>query len=125
MLTCQTLRKFSMEKPPEIMLGRAPDVQIAYEKFSKQKTNRGSFVETMKRNLEGTEYLFVKNDFPYHTVSGIEHWVCWYMDDKDPKKIINELKSKVNIITCWKNLAQNRSIHEISHIHVFIDTSPN
>ena len=125
MLTCQTLKQFSMEKPPEIMLGRSPEVQTAYETFSKEKKGRGSFVDTMKKNLEGKEYHFVKNDFPYQTVPGIEHWVCWYMDDKDPEKIIDELKSKVNVITCWKNLAQNCSILEISHIHVFIDTDPN
>lgn len=123
MLTCQTLKQFSMEKPPEIMLGRAPEVQIAYETFSKKK-GRGDFVTTMKKILEGKEFYFVKNDFPYHTVKGIEHWVCWYMDDKDPEKIIRELKHTNDVITYWKNLPQNRSIQEISHIHVFINTDP-
>ena len=123
MLTCQTLKQFSMEKPPEIMLGRAPEVQLAYETFSK-KRGRGDFVTTMKKILEGKEFYFVKNDFPYHTVKGIEHWVCWYMDDKDPEKIIRELKHTNDVITYWKNLPQNRSIQEISHIHVFINTDP-
>lgn len=123
MLTCQTLKQFSMEKPPEIMLGRAPEVQLAYETFSKKK-GRGDFVTTMKKILEGKEFYFVKNDFPYHTVKGIEHWVCWYMDDKDPEKIIRELKHTNDVITYWKNLPQNRSIQEISHIHVFINTDP-
>ena len=123
MLTCQTLKQFSMEKPPEIMLGRAPEVQLAYETFSKKK-GRGDFVTTMKKILEGKEFYFVKNDFPYHTVKGIEHWVCWYMDDKDPEQIIRELKHTNDVITYWKNLPQNRSIQEISHIHVFINTDP-
>lgn len=124
MLTCKALQKFSLEQPPDIMLGRAPDVQSAYDKFSQQKTNRGSFVSTMEKNLKGKKYYFVKNDFPYHTVDGIEHWVCWYKEDEEnkAKKIISDLKSKYNVITCWKNLPHNCSIQEICHIHVFLDT---
>ena len=121
MLTCQALQQFSLEKPPAVMLGRSPEVQSKYDKFMKEKTNRGGFIEKMKENLKGKKFHFVINDFPYHTVKGIEHWVCWYSSEEDPSKIIDELKEKYDVITCWKNLSHNMSIQEINHIHVFIN----
>ena len=120
MLTKSQLIQFNMEHPPTCMLGRSPKVQSDYEKFMKKDCNRGDFVACMKERLEYKKFYFVLNDFPYHTVDGIEHWVCWYGKDSKPEDFIQEIKEKKEIITYWKNYSQNMSIQEINHIHVFI-----
>lgn len=104
------------------MLHRAPEVQKRYDTFICQSNNRAGFIDTMKCQLKKKDYHFVQNDFPYHTTSNIEHWVCWYRKETDPQAIVCELSEKkgIDIITFWKNHSQNMSIQEINHIHVFI-----
>ena len=104
------------------MLHRAPEVQKKYDTFICKSNNRTGFIDTMKCQLKKKDYHFVQNDFPYHTTSNIEHWVCWYRKETDPQAIVGELTEKkgIDIITFWKNHSQNMSIQEINHIHVFI-----
>ena len=122
MLTYETLRNYSMNNPPMEMLGRAPDVQEKYDIFASTNQTRSSFISTIKEILQYKPYHFVPNNFPYHTVPNIYHWVCWYNQDKNPDKIIIELKKKygISIVTYWKNYSHNMSIREINHIHIFI-----
>lgn len=109
-----------MENPPMTMLGRSPEIQEKYDNFMSKCENRCGFIDDMKCRLQQKEFHFTQNDFPYHTTSNIEHWVCWYGKESDPKKIVGQLSIKNNIITYWKNHSQNMSIQEINHIHVFI-----
>ena len=120
MLSRTELCKYSIASPPTRMLGRSKEVQTKYDLFLEDCKNRVGFVEEMKCMLQKGVYHFVQNDFPYHTTSNIEHWVCWYGRDTDPKKIVGELKKSNDIITYWKNHSYNMSIQEINHIHVFI-----
>ena len=85
-----------------------------------ERTNRGDFISTMKKRIQEGTYYFTLNDFPYHTSDDIEHWVCWYGKNKEPKEIIEDIEKKNNVITYWKNHSNNMSIQEINHIHVFI-----
>lgn len=123
MLTHEALKNYSMANPPLEMLGRAPEVQEKYDRFAEKRKNRGSFIDTMKATLDCKPFHFVPNDFPYHTLPNIHHWVCWYGQDVSPDEIIAELtKNKdISIITYWKNHSHNMSIQEINHIHVFIE----
>ena len=120
MLSFETLSKYSMECPPRIMLGRSMQVQSKYDTFMREDDNKCAFIEKIRIILNEKSFHFVKNDFPYHTVDGIEHWLCWYDNKTDINNIISLLKKKNNIITCWKNYSFNMSIQEINHIHVFI-----
>ena len=120
MLTAKSLSQYSMERPPLNMLGRSPEVQAQYDNFVCKRENRSEFISSMKERLGCSDYYFTQNDFPYHTESGIEHWVCWYTKEASPFRIIDEIKKNNNVITFWKNHTQNMSIQEINHIHVFI-----
>lgn len=120
MLSRQELIQYTMENPPMTMLERSSEIQEKYDNFMRKGINRSGFIENMKCRLQQEEFHFVQNDFPYHTTPNIEHWVCWYGKDTDPKKIVGELKQKNKIITYWKNHSQNMSIQEVNHIHVFI-----
>ena len=121
MLTREQLIKFNMENPPVKPLVRSCGVQSDYDSFINKSNNRTSFINEVKAVLSKCGYHFVPNDFPYHTTPNIEHWVCWYGRDTTPQEIIKKLGLSNSIITYWRNSAENRSIAEISHIHVFIE----
>ena len=120
MLSRHQLAQYTMDNPPMTMLGRSTEIQEKYDNFMSKGDNRSGFIDNMKCRLQKEEFHFVQNDFPYHTTSNIEHWVCWYGKETDPKKIVKDLSIKNNIITFWKNRSQNMSIQEVNHIHVFI-----
>jgi hypothetical protein len=104
-------------------LQRSVCVQQKYDKFLEDPSNKTGFVEKIKRKLGSQPYILCENTFPYETQRGVEHWVCWYKNSEDPVTIMEHLKENYHIISCWKNIPQNRSILEIDHIHVFIDIS--
>lgn len=120
MLSRHELTQYSMDNPPMTMLGRSPEIQEKYDNFMRKGKNRTGFIASMKCRLQQEEFYFVQNDFPYHTTSNIEHWVCWYGKDTDPQKIVAQIREKNDIITYWKNHSRNMSIQEVNHIHVFI-----
>lgn len=123
MLTREVLTSYSMSNPPMEMLGRAPEVERRYIDFAQQRQNRGNFISNMKHTLQCKPFHFVPNDFPYHTAPNIEHWVCWYGRDITPDEIVRQIQEKndISIVTYWKNHSHNMSIHEVNHIHIFIE----
>ena len=123
MLTCADLKQYSMSCPPDYPLCRSARIQEKYDTFISNPENKKKFIEKITKMVNSSTYYFTENNFPYHTVRGIEHWVCWYKRDHDVDFIIDCLKEQYDIVTYWKNLPNNRSIQEINHLHVFIDIS--
>lgn len=121
MLSTSELKQYTMKNPPQHMLGRSPEIERKYTEFASRREGRGNFIDSIKCTLRTKPYHFVPNDFPYHTTSNIEHWVCWYGKDITPAEIIRRLREKNKIVTFWKNYSHNMSIKEVSHIHVFIE----
>ena len=119
MLSIAQLQKFNLENPPKSGLTRKIEDQRKYDKFLENPENTRKFVEKVKKDIVGREYLLLENNFPYDVEEGIKHWVCWFIDC-DPREIIRELNTKIDIISCWKNTPVNCSIPAIKHLHVFV-----
>ena len=119
MLSIAQLQKFNLENPPKVGLSRKIDVQRKYDKFLENPENTKRFVEKVKEDIVGKKYLLLENNFPYYVEEGIEHRVCWFTDS-DPHEIIRELNTKMDVISCWRNIPANCSILAIKHLHVFV-----
>lgn len=119
MISISELHKFNLENPPNIGLCREREIQEKYDKFLENPENTKTFVLGVKEQIRGKKYLLLKNAFPYHVPEGIEHKVCWFTDC-DPREILADLKTHMNVLTCWKNTPANCSIKQMKHLHVFI-----
>lgn len=120
MISTKELCCFTAESPPTIAIGREKHIQQKYDLFCKDKQNGKSYVLRVNQILEDQEYLFIKNDFPYYVEKNITHMICWYKNGS-VDSIIKKIKKNHKIVTYWENLPQNKSIPEISHIHIFIN----
>ena len=122
MLSATELKKFHFN-PPRFGLKRDPNVQEDYDENMKEKKNLSSFLDNVNRNLDSNCYYLCDNDYPYWTEKNIKHLVCWYRGPSEKQKeIYDELNTKFDIISCWKNLSVNCSIKQIHHLHIFIRT---
>ena len=119
MISISELQKFNFENPPNVGLCREIKIQEKYDKFLENPENTNKFVSSVKEQLTGKKYILLKNAFPYHIPEGIQHKVCWFTDC-NPNEILAELKSQMDVITCWRNTPTNCSILEIKHLHVFV-----
>ena len=119
MLSISQLLKFNLENPPKVGLTRKVEIQSKYDIFLKNSENSKRFVKKVKEDIIGKRFLLLKNDFPYNVEGGIEHMVCWFTDS-NPKDIIQELKDKMDVVSCWRNTPTNCSIIAIKHLHVFV-----
>ena len=119
MLSASQLAEFTITNPPKVGLSRKDNVQKRYDDFLKDPENSRRFIERMTDELKDKKYILLDNTFPYNVEEGIEHKVCWFKDC-DMIKLINELKSKMDVITCWRNIPENCSIPAIKHLHVFV-----
>jgi len=122
MISTKALCCFTANSPPTICLGREQHIQRQYDMFCKEKENGQRFISRVKEILEDQEYYFIENDFPYYVQEDIKHMICWYKNGTI-SVIIKKIKKSNKIVTYWENLPQNKSIPEISHIHIFIDKS--
>ena len=120
MISTKALCCFTAESPPTIALGREKHIQAQYDMFCREKENGKRFISRVKEILDDQEYYFIENDFPYHVEKDITHMICWYKSGK-VESIIKKIKKNNKIVTYWENLPQNKSIPEISHIHIFIN----
>ena len=121
MLTRTILKKFNNSNPPLIPLKRSCLVQEKYDNTIKlNQNNKIDFISKINIELLNKDYYLMKNDFPYELDEGICHMLCWY-NNENSFKFIDEISKRYNIITWWKNHLNNRSIKEISHIHIFVD----
>ncbi|KAK9720700.1 hypothetical protein K7432_003978 [Basidiobolus ranarum] len=72
------------------------------------------------RPIEGPEYKFLPNDFPYNLDKGISHWVFWYRKDyslEELERIIQrELPDKDFLF--FINPTTTQSVRTVSHAHV-------
>jgi len=122
MLSVSELKKFHFN-PPRDGLKRDYKVQGAYDEYIKDKKNLSSFLDNVNRKLDYDCYYLCVNDYPYWTEKKIKHLICWYRGPlKKTKEIYDELKTKIDIISCWKNLSVNCSIKQVHHLHIFIRT---
>lgn len=119
MLSASQLSEFNISNPPKVGLTRKENVQKRYDEFLKNPENSRRFVDKMKLDLNGKKYLVKENAFPYDVEEGIVHKVCWFTD-YDLHELVAELKSKLDVITCWRNTPANCSIPAIKHLHVFV-----
>jgi hypothetical protein len=120
MISTKALCCFTADSPPTIGLGREKHIQKEYDLFCKEKRRGQQFLSRVKEILDDQEYYFIENDFPYYTEKDTTHMVCWYKKGT-VDYIMKKIKKNNKIITYWENLPQNKSIPEISHIHIFIN----
>ena len=120
MITRKALCCFTAESPPIKALGREKHIQQQYDMFCEDKKNGETFISRVKEILDDQEYYFIENDFPYYVESDITQMVFWYKNGT-VDSIIKKIKKNNKIITYWENLPQNKSIPEVSHIHIFIN----
>jgi len=128
-LTEKDLSHYSFDTPPLIPLLRNIEIQTKYDTFKSNPDNVKTFIDTIKEKLHSkkNKYYICKNDFPYYTVSAICHYVLWISNDLklDKIKINTLIKAHFDIkqyelITYWINIEENRSIHSLKHIHLFV-----
>eukprot|EP00039_Didymoeca_costata_P031594 m.1081 g.1081 ORF g.1081 m.1081 type:complete len:131 (-) comp889_c0_seq1:202-594(-) len=119
MITTKELRCYTAKNPPQVVLGREQHVQEKYNEFSRTPTNGKEFINNVQKILEQQEYHFIQNDFPYFVEPNVQHMVCWYKNS-DCETIMKKITQTYEVVTFWENLAHNKSIKEISHIHVFV-----
>jgi hypothetical protein len=123
------LSHYSIDTPPLIPLHRNIEIQAKYDTFRLNPENSQTFIDTIKDHIQSnkTKYYICKNDFPYYTTHSICHYVLWMSNDLklDKIKINTLIKEQFDIkhydlITYWKNIEANRSIHSLNHIHLFV-----
>ena len=119
-LSAAQLVKYSMTNPPKCVLPRSECVECNYQDFRSKASNMTKFVDQINGVLGKEQYYFCENTFPYATEPGIKHMLCWFTHNTPKDFIIEELRKKYDVITCWQNLPENRSVPAIEHIHVFI-----
>ena len=120
MISTKKLCSFTHDCPPQTALGRKKEIQKQYDLFCKEKENGRRFISRVTEILEDEDYYFIENDFPYYVEDNIKHMICWYKKGTIDS-IIKKIKKSNKIVTYWENLPQNKSIPEISHIHIFIN----
>ena len=120
MISTKALCCFTAENPPTVMLGREKHIQEKYDIFCKERSKGKEFISRVKEILDDQEYYFIENDFPYYVEDDITHMICWYKNGT-VESIVKKIKKNNKIVTYWENLPQNKSIREISHIHIFIN----
>jgi|TARA_B110000967_G_C18771286_1_gene503207 hypothetical protein len=128
-LTEKELSNYSIDTPPLIPLHRNIEIQTKYDTFRSNPENLQTFIDTIKENIKSNKnkYYMCKNDFPYYTINSISHYVLWVDNDlKLDKVIINTLIKEhfdikqYELITYWINIEENRSIHSLNHIQLFV-----
>jgi hypothetical protein len=119
-LSASQLRMFSMTNPPQCVLPRSECVEYKYQNFRSNSDKLTNYVDKVNEMIGKHQYYFCENDFPYATEKGIKHMLCWFTTKTSKGFIIEEMRKKYDVITCWQNLPENRSVSSIEHIHVFI-----
>lgn len=98
---------------------RNPLVHNQYQKHDKTK-----FVQELLHDLQDLDWIIRMNGFPYE-LHNIEHWVFWYKDSLDMTDALHIARKVMGIndiiITC--NMADNKTIPEINHYHIFVSVS--
>ncbi len=137
-LTKSDLIKFDCN-PPNHTLYRYPEIQMKYDNHKiKLKQNGTTPWENIITSYfsNNQNYCIIRNNFPYATSPGINHWCIWWKNIGNlPQCLYNEysrnyvnkllrtrfnesLKQGVDYIY-FENSPDNKSIPELRHIHVF------
>ncbi|KAJ2792784.1 hypothetical protein H4R20_006723 [Coemansia guatemalensis] len=78
--------------------------------------------------ITSSDFLFLRNDFPYHLEDDIEHWVLWCKKRLDigyvaPEAAVQAIMRKFGHDIEWRyivNPVHLQSVPQLSHAHVFI-----
>ena len=136
-LTWSLVKQFGFTNPPQIVIGRSPEVYIKYVEAGqiiKETGNGGIKTHLMSKYLSnGNDYCMTLNNYPYYMEDGICHYVIWFKGDKfdrynnmgNIEDIIQKYMEHNNIdVDCeyvyYQNIEALRSIPSIPHLHVFI-----
>jgi len=127
MLSRTELQKYNHANPPKKMLPRSKEVEKIYETNIIKGTLQQKFIKRIMNELVNNDYYFIENNYPYNIEESIQHYVCWIKNDcLNVERIIEQINEQygMKVITYWENLVQNKSIHEIRHVHVFLESMP-
>ena len=119
--------------PPTDKITRKDTIQFEYNKFIKYiKDNKININEYIyKKYLNGKNVNFTENSFPYDIDDNCHHYIIWFDNEYfknvtqniNINSIINDIvrnKFKDNEYIYFENLANNKSVVNIKHFHVFI-----
>lgn len=105
-------------KPPTIHLPRTKAMQEKYDEvMSKNKDRADDLRKKLFPNNE--KWTLSDNIFPYDFRDKTKHMVAWFSEDYVDYSVIQEALSDFDIVF-YENFKNNRSIHSIRHVHVFI-----
>ena len=141
-LTKTELIKFDCN-PPEHILYRYPEIQMNYDNHKKKLKQNGitPWENIIKSYFKSKQnYCIIRNNFPYATSPGINHWCIWWrnisnlpncLHNQYGRNYINKLlQARFNKrlehgidYIYFENKADNKSIPELRHIHIFSITN--
>lgn len=118
--------EFNIHNPPpdSVKFGRTKDTENKYLEFRKDKTIHDIIFHIKNNIIKKRWFCIVKNDFPYNVP--YEHYLLW-INPKVNFKVTNDFimgyienHFQRKDIICFENLANNKSILEIRHFHIFM-----
>jgi len=128
MIKWKELIKYHLNAPKTSIFIRHPNIQTDYDIHKKTITSLKQHI--MKKELHNKlKWNIVDNNFPYNLDDGIKHKLLWIhpdviLSDNKIKTIIDRYitLNNYNQYIYFQNHENNRSVPEIKHYHIFINT---
>ena len=102
--------------PPTHRMCREDRVQYEYEM---DKQTEDELYD--KLFVNGSEYVFTINKYPYKFIDNTEHHLFWSKGPVDYGILENVLKGLNKKYVYFENHSNNKSIKTINHVHVFLN----
>tara|TARA_Y100000389_G_scaffold89377_1_gene85856 strand:- start:212 stop:604 length:393 start_codon:yes stop_codon:yes gene_type:complete len=128
MIGWKELSKYNFNNPPTIHIGRDSDIESTYSLFIKNLKSKNIKVSDYLYNeyFKGTnkKYIIKPNNFPYKFSENISHLLLWInpkatLTNNEVIAIIKNNFQNKNIVY-FENIAKNKSVKEIRHIHILV-----
>ncbi len=97
-------------------------IQNQYDNHQKSNFNI-LFKENIRKNISKKGYIITVNNYSYNIKENIEHNIIW--SNKNKEEIKNILDCLYDDYVFFKNIQDNKSIKDIEHYHIFVNSSKN
>lgn len=119
------IKKFDNDNPPSsFKLYRSKNTQDQYDNHY-QSNFFIDFKNKITTILKEKLFYITKNTYPYHFIDDTLHYLIWFRSESNLNftQIIEDyFKINKSNYTYFENLEKFKSIKEIRHIHIFINT---
>lgn len=137
------VRKYSFEKPPEIVLGRSQKIDTDYQMHTQNLKDKNIAVYDNLKNLyfqgKSKGFVITKNGFPYYLEDTVQHYLIWVdpqytgqdqlsLSDKEAvRQVIQQRffpahtqEDMERLCVYFQNIPRMRSVKCMPHVHVFV-----